>query len=184
MSAGADATGRPAMSKGRLRAFARRIARSRTPHESSLNLYPMMDLMLIVLVFLMATWATEYAEIEQSAELDIPESSSMLAHAPALSVSITRTAIIVEGERVIALHDGTIDAVEIDSNGFLVRDLYDTLSDRREASEILDARAGREFDGTAQIVGDRRTPFRTIAAAMYTLGQAKYPNVRFVLQAR
>jgi biopolymer transport protein ExbD len=170
------------MTRARLRDLARRITQIRATDESSLNLYPMMDLMLIVLVFLMATWATAFADVEESAELDIPESTSALAHEGALAVSITRSAILVEGERVVDLNDGALDASDIGANGFLVRDLFEVARDHREAETLVDAANQETSAGTAQLIGDRRTPFRTIAAAMYTLGQAEYPNVRFVVQ--
>jgi biopolymer transport protein ExbD len=156
----------------------------RSRDESSLNLYPMMDLMLIVLVFLMAAWATELADFEESSELDIPESTSTLAHEGALAVSITRSAILVEGDRVVDLHDGSLDPSDVGANGFLVRGLYDAVHDHRTAEKIRDAADGEQSAGTAQLIGDRRTPFRTIAAAMYTLGQAEYGNVRFVVQTQ
>lgn len=170
------------MTGARLRDLARRITRMRATDESSLNLYPMMDLMLIVLVFLVATWATEFADVEESSELDIPQSTSALAHRDALAVSITRSAILVEGDRVVDLSDGAIDPADVGANGLLVRGLYDAVRDHRDAETILAASTEEPSEGTAQLIGDRRTPFRTIAATMYTLGQAEYPNIRFVVQ--
>jgi biopolymer transport protein ExbD len=175
---------RPA-TMGQVKALARRVLRKReAPGEEFLNIYAMMDMMTIILVFLMATWATEYAEIQESAELAIPISTSMVEHQTALSVTITSAAILVEGVKVVDLQDGQVDAgvKQGGSTGFLILPLLTTVREHRELQRVIDQARGHEFAGDVQIIADRRTPYRTITEVLYTLGQAEYKNLRFVVK--
>ena len=35
--------------------------------------------------------------------------------------------------------------------------------------------------GTVQIIADQRTPFRTLAEVLYTMGQAEFQHIHFVV---
>ena len=39
----------------------------------------------------------------------------------------------------------------------------------------------RPFTGTVTIIADKRTPFRTLSEVIYTLGQAEFSRIRFVV---
>jgi biopolymer transport protein ExbD len=181
----ADETDEKPATMSQVKALARRVLRRREPAEEMfLNIYPMMDMMTIILVFLMATWATEYAEIQESPELTIPLSTSMVEQQPALSVTITSAAILVEGVKVVDLQDGQVDASQKQggSTGFLIVPLLNTIREHRELQRVIDQARGDEFGGEVQIIADHRTPYRTITEVLYSLGQAEYKNLRFVVK--
>jgi biopolymer transport protein ExbD len=161
----------------------RRLRRRELEQEMFLNIYPMLDMMTILLVFLMAQFATEYAEIADSAELQIPMSTSEVNHQAALSVTIARNELLVEGIRIAPLQGGQIDPgiLQGGSTGWKIMPLLESLREHRELQRVIDQQRGQQFAGEIQIIADKRTPYRTIAAVLYTLGQAEYRAMRFVV---
>ena len=91
------------------RIIRKKLSRREEEMETSLNIYPMMDMMTILLVFMIMNFATESARIMQSAELQIPTSISTVQAKAAIVVQISSTTIIVEGKPILQLRNGTVD---------------------------------------------------------------------------
>src|SRR3954451_20568118 len=77
------------------RIIRRRIAKHPVHEEMGLNIYPMMDMMTILLVFLIQSFAqSSAANVLQSSELQIPQSTSATDVDPALSITISASEIV------------------------------------------------------------------------------------------
>ena len=167
------------------RLIRRRLAKHPPHEEMSLNIYPMMDMMTILLVFLIQSFASSgAANIVQSSELQIPKSTSNAEVEPALSITISASEIVVEGKQVLSLRNGQVDPSQKQggSNGFLVTPLLNVLQQHRDRLKLIaQSRANKAFRGEVQIVADRRTPYRTVVEVLYTMGQAEFKALRFVL---
>jgi biopolymer transport protein ExbD len=164
----------------------RRRLRRLPEHESQeLNIYPLMDVMTILLVFMIMQFAAETSHILQSAELQIPYSTSEADLETALSITISRTGIMVDQRHVLDLRNGIVDPSQKQGGGtgFLISPLHDRLTQHRDRQKQIEARSGgtRPFTGTVQIIADKRTPFRTLSEVIYTLGQAEFSNIHFVV---
>ncbi len=178
-----DESHQPA-SMGQVKAIIRRKLRKQEPQEEQfLNIYPMMDMMTILLVFLVAQFATDSAQVVQSEELMIPFSRSEISRQPALEVTIARDQIMVANVQVVQLRNGQVDPSQKQggSTGFLINPLLEQLREHRELARIRDNQRGAEFAGEVAIIADRRTPYRTITEVLYTLGQAEFKAIRFLL---
>lgn len=167
----------------------KRIIRKRIkkhPHHdhAGLNIYPMMDMMTILLVFMVMQFASSAAAaITPSAELEIPYSTSEAELEEATIVQISRNAILVDGEQQLELRNGIVDPSHKQGGGtgFLITPLHRRMSQVRDLQkQIAAARSDIDFEGTVMIVADRRTPFRTLSEVIYTLGQTEFSNLRFV----
>ncbi len=166
----------------------RMIRRNRKKHEHGahhgLNIYPMMDMMTILLVFMVMQFAASTASaISASEELQIPYSTSTAEMDEYVIVQIARNAITVDGEFVISLRDGNVDPSEKQGGGtgFLITDLYRKMGEVRDFRKAITAQfADQVFEGNVMIVADARTPFRTLSEVIYTLGQTEFKNLRFV----
>jgi biopolymer transport protein ExbD len=144
----------------------------------------MMDMMTILLVFLIAQFAAANSEVVQSAELEIPFSTSMAEMDEALPLTISRTEIMVEGDPVAPLRDGNVDPSQKQGGGtgFLITPLLKAMEQHRDRlKRIQQARTNQPFRGEVRIIADRRTPFRTLAEVIYTLGQAEFKSLHFVV---
>ena len=167
------------------RIIRRRLAKQ-VPHEElGLNIYPMMDMMTILLVFLIQNFASSgAANVVQSAELQIPHSTSEQAVEPALSITISAGEIVVEGKQALSLRNGQVDPSQKQggSNGFLVTPLLNVLQQHRDRLKLISqSRANKPFRGEVQVIADRRTPYRTLVEVLYTMGQSEFKAMRFVV---
>ena len=165
-----------------------KLRRRPEPEHFGLNIYPMMDMLTILLVYMMAIFATSSAAaVQESAELRIPYSTSQVEVAEALSVQISRSSIVVDGKPVLELRTGIVDPSlkQGGSSGFLITPLYKTLSEIRDRKKRTAARfANQPFVGNVQIIADKRTPYRTLSEVIYTLGQTEFKNLRFVVNKK
>jgi len=167
--------------KGLIRKKLRRIPEH---EDQGLNIYPLMDVMTILLVFMIMQFAQESANIVESEDLQIPYSTSRVAPEQSIVVQISRTDVVVEGRTVLALRNGMVDPSQKQGggNGFLITPLHNVLIQHRDRLKtIARMNPNRPFQGAVQIIADKRTPFRTLSEVIYTLGQAEFANLHFVV---
>jgi len=165
-----------------------KLRRRAEPEHFGLNIYPMMDMLTILLVYMMALFATSSAAaVQESSELRIPYSTSQVEVSEALGVQISRSGISVDGKPVLELRNGIVDPSlkQGGSSGFLITPLYKSLSDIRDQKKRTAAKfANQPFVGDVQVIADKRTPFRTLSEVIYTLGQTEFKNLRFVVNKK
>jgi len=166
------------------RIIRKRLRRMPEHEHQELNIYAMMDMMTILLVFLIQQFATTSANITQSAELQIPTSVSERAAEPAIVVTISQNDILVDGVRALSLRNGLVDPSQKNggANAFLINPLLEPMQEKKELLKLIASRnPARPFTGEVQIIADKRTPYRTLIEVVYTCGQAEFKNVRFVV---
>ena len=175
---------RPARMSDVKRVIRRVMSRREAPEEVGLNIYPMMDMMTILLVFLIMSFASGGAEVVQSEELQIPVSTSKVEAAEALSIVISSSEVVLEGKRVLSLRNGKVDPSlkQGGGNGWLITPLFNSLKQHRDRLKTIAARnPQRAFRGEVRVVADKRTPFRTLGEVIYSLGQAEFGAMRFIV---
>ena len=165
-----------------------KLRRRAEPEHFGLNIYPMMDMLTILLVYMMAIFATSSAAaVQESAELRIPYSTSKVELSDALSLQISRGGVVVDGKSVLELRNGIVDRSlkQGGSSGFLITPLYKRLSEIRDRKKRTAQRfTTQPFVGDVQIIADKRTPYRTLSEVIYTLGQTEFKNLRFVVNKK
>jgi biopolymer transport protein ExbD len=165
-----------------------KLRRRAEPEHFGLNIYPMMDMLTILLVYMMAMFATSSAAaVQESSELRIPYSTSKVELSDALGVQISRSEVAVDGKSVLELRNGIVDPSlkQGGSSGFLITPLYKRLSEIRDRKKRTAQRfANQPFVGNVQIIADKRTPYRTLSEVIYTLGQTEFKNLRFVVNKK
>ena len=68
------------------------------------------------------------------------------------------------------------------ANGFLITPLLTTMQQHRDRLKLIASHVPtRPFTGTVQIIADGRTPFRTLSEVIYTIGQAEFQHIHFVV---
>lgn len=166
------------------RIIRRNIKKHPEIQHTGINIYPMMDMMTILLVFMVMQFASSSAAaITQSEELLIPYSTSEVEMGEATPIQISRSAIIVDGNEIVELRNGLVDPSHKQGGGtgFLITPLFREMGRIRDLKKMIAAQNPRRpFNGEVQIIADERTPFRTLAEVIYTLGQTEFKNLRFV----
>jgi len=173
------------------RIIRRKLRHQPTHQDTSLNIYPLMDVMTILLVFMIMQFAQEAAAIVQGPTLQIPWSSSDAELADALPIQISYPSgtdpgtITVDGRPTVDLRqDGTVDPSQKQGGGtgFLITPLHNIMTQHRDRLKLIaQMNPARPFTHTVQIICDKRIPFRTLSEVIYTLGQAEFSNIHFVV---
>ena len=179
-----DDTQRPATLADCRRLIRRVVRKQEEQGEVGLNIYPMMDMMTILLVFLIMQFANSSADIVQSEELQIPTSTSQVDAAQSLSVIISQSEVVVEGKRVLTLRNGKVDSSlkQGGGTGWLITPLFNGLKLHRDRLKMIASRnPQRPFRGEVRIIADKRTPFRTLGEVVYSLGQAEFGALHFIV---
>jgi len=175
---------RPASLADCKRIIRRRLRKREEQEETGLNIYPMMDMMTILLVFLIMQFASSAAEIVQTEELQLPTSTSEVEAAQALSIVISGSEVVMEGKHVLALRNGKVDPSlkQGGGTGWLITPLLSAAKQHRDRLKMIASRnAQRPFRGEVRIIADKRTPFRTLGEVIYSLGQAEFGALRFIV---
>ena len=181
-----SAPGQQKASMLQVKAIIRRKLRKQEEHgHNELNIYPMMDMMTILLVFLIMQFAQTAATVVQSPELQIPVSTSQETLEQATIVTISSSSVLVDGNSALSLRNGLVDPglKQGGANGFLITPLLTAMQHKKELLEVVAGHNPRRpFTGDLEIVADKHTPYRTVIEVVYTCGQAHFANLRFVVR--
>jgi biopolymer transport protein ExbD len=171
--------------KKAIRSYARKLDEPEVIKD--LNITPMMDMMTIILVFLLKSFASTSSNINFDQNLQIPKSSTLLKPKLAVSVMITKKVLLVEGDAVAPINQGKVDpTVKRDGeNGYYITPLVQLLEKHARREKKVADLTGSKFEAQLMIVADQTTPYRLLTEVIYSCGQAGYANYRLlVLKAK
>lgn len=146
--------------------------------ELNLNLYPMLDIFSILIVFLLMNFSTEGQSVETKAQnLELPRSSVMLSLDEAATVSVTKNEIIVQGTVKIPISDGDVNASVLSQGAIMpayeefkkLRDSMQTLKNRDQSLSLSE----KEIN-TLSMEADKKTQFKLLKRVMLTAQQAEF----------
>jgi Biopolymer transport protein ExbD/TolR. len=146
------------------------------------NINSLMDILTIMLVFLLKSYATDPVNITPGPDLDIPKSTSLLTPAATVTITVAKSSIVVDNEPVSVVKDGKVEASQKrgGEDAYFIIPLNKALVEAVEKKRRLEAiNPTVKFDGVATIVMDKETPYRLLTEVMYTAGQAEFTNFKF-----
>lgn len=172
-------------SMGQVKAIIRRKLRKHEVEEHhGLNIYPMMDMMTILLVFMVMQFANSAAAVvTESDELKIPYSISRERVEDATPLQIGKSSVVVDGQHVFDLRNGQIDpSLKRGGRGFIVNPLQRKLERVWENKRRLAAQMGKPEPSTEiQLIVDEETRYDTLMAVVQTSGVVGFDQVRFLV---
>jgi biopolymer transport protein ExbD len=148
-----------------------------------LNITPMMDMMTILLVFLLKQFSVQAAAASMAEGLQLPQSKIETTRPLAVNISVTQSAILVEGDAVAPVRAGAVDpSVKKDgANSYHITPLVDTLQKHANRLKKIAMLGNTQFDHTAMIMVDKSTPYRLLTEVLYSCGQAEFSNYHLVV---
>src|SRR5262245_7229122 len=148
--------------KKAIRSFARKLAEPEVIKD--LNITPMMDMMTIILVFLLKSFTSTTSVITFDSNLQVPKSLTELKPKLAVTVTLTKKVILVEGDAIAPINAGRVDpAVKRDGeNGYYITPLVDILEKHARRDKQLAAMVGQKFEAKLMLVVDPTTPYRML----------------------
>jgi biopolymer transport protein ExbD len=167
--------------KKAIRSFARKLAEPEVIKD--LNITPMMDMMTIILVFLLKSFSSSTSTITFDSNLQVPRSTTQLKPKEAISLTVTKKVILVEGDGVAPINQGKVDpAVKRDGeNGYYITPLVDILEKHARKEKKVAELTGVAWDAQLMVVADQTTPYRLLTEVLYSCGQAGYANYRLLV---
>jgi len=190
----------------------RKSVRGRRPleHTTMISITSLTDMVTVLLVYLLKTFATSPIEIKDPS-LELPR--SICNPAPGSGAKereggppprdgcgeIQETTIVmVTGPKKgrtprIAVNSDAI--LEMDaatyripeqfkdpaSGGWVITPLRDSLKRAKEIKEISALRDGKPFDGKVVILADKDTPYRVLSEVLVTCGESGFADFRFAV---
>jgi biopolymer transport protein ExbD len=159
---------------------AKRKVRVEAGEVSELNITAMMDMMTIILVFLLKSYAASAISLTQSEDVKPPISSTRAVPKDTVAVTITPRDILVGDRVVVQLENGQVPAAML--QGRLVTPLDQALRREVDKLKLIAARnPAAPFSRELSVIGDRRIPYDLLLTVLYTAGQAELENYRFVV---
>jgi len=167
--------------KKAIRSFARKLAEPEVIKD--LNITPMMDMMTIILVFLLKSFSSSSSTITFDSNLQVPRSTTQLKPKEAISLTVTKKVILVEGDGIAPINQGKVDpAVKRDGeNGYYITPLVDILEKHARKEKKVAELTGVPWDAQLMVVADQTTPYRLLTEVLYSCGQAGYANYRLLV---
>lgn len=166
--------------------FRRALARKkRKEREASgeikeLNITAMMDMMTILLVFLLKSFASSSAAVTASEDIRPPISTTRATPRDTVAVTITPKSILVGEREVLRLTDGQLPTQAL--QGRLVLPLDAQLKKEVEKLKYIAERNPQApFSKELSVIADRKVPYDMLLSVLYTAGQNELENYRFVV---
>jgi len=149
-----------------------------------LNITAMMDMMTILLVFMLKTLSSQSSNVTLSDQLSLPLSGTADQFQESVSVTITRSSILVEGDPIVGVKRGVVDSSDKaggDANALIITPLSVNLKKRSTYYKLLAKAKGQRFEGALTLIVDKSTTYRLLTEVMYTAGDAEYRMYRLIV---
>ncbi len=164
---------------------ARRNTRRRTKKNENeityLNITPMLDMMTILLVFLLKSFATSATNVNV-ANLVLPHSTTKLKVQEAVQLLVTKDEILVDDKPVTGLAPDQTVKDEDQVEGYLVKPLYDALMQKADYFKRIEEFGGSQFEGKVAILADESVAYETVFKVLYTAGRAEFGLFKLFVQ--
>lgn len=145
-----------------------------------LNITAMMDMMTILLVFLLKSFATSSAAMTASEDVRPPVSSTRFTPRDTVAVTVTPRNILVGEKEVLRLEGGQLPPQAL--QGRLVLPLDAQLKKEVEKLKyIAERNPAAPFSRELSIIADKSIPYDMLLTVLYTAGQNELENYRFVV---
>ncbi|MFP2930142.1 ExbD/TolR family protein [Pyxidicoccus sp. 3LG] len=145
-----------------------------------LNITAMMDMMTILLVFLLKSFASSSAAITASEDVRPPVSSTRATPKDTVAITITPKNIMVGDKEVMRLQNGQLPADKL--QGRLVLPLDAALKKEVEKLKyIAERNPAAPFSRELSVIADKKIAYDMLLTVLYTAGQNELENYRFVV---
>lgn len=145
-----------------------------------LNITAMMDMMTIILVFLLRSFASSSAAITASEDVRPPISTTRTTPKDTVAITITPKNILVGEKEVVRLQNGDFVAGQVQNR--VVLGLDERLKKEVEKlKKIAERNPAAPFSREVSIIADKKVPYEMLITVLYTAGQNELENYRFVV---
>jgi biopolymer transport protein ExbD len=143
--------------------------------DISLNITAMADIFMVLLVFLLKSYASGAMTIMPTAgNLNLPSASTKSEHVEALKIEISQSDLVVEGKQVVPLADFQFPQNDINKSGFSNK-LFESIQQIKK-SEVLPTT-------NVIILADRKVPYSALKIIMASAAGAGLTNFKMAVRS-
>ncbi|MBI5529170.1 MAG: biopolymer transporter ExbD [Deltaproteobacteria bacterium] len=154
-------------------------------HEYPLNITAMMDMMTIILVYLLKSYASAPENIQPSDDMKLAQSTTRIKPEEAVPLAITKKGILVNDKTVVPIQNGKVPAQHKEGGretSYLISPLLAVMKAEAEKQKtIAKWNKAKDFKGLVMVIGDRMVPYRLLTEVLYTVGQAEFGQYKFAV---
>jgi biopolymer transport protein ExbD len=149
--------------------------------EMSLQITSMADIFVIILVFLLKSYATSSITVSPAAGMLLPEAHAGDSPIEALKVEISKDAVQVDGQPIVKLSDFSFEKTDLQANGASVT-LAKALEQQRNR-QILIAKSNTsvKVDSRILILSDQKTPYQTLKSVLASAALHGYTDFKLAV---
>lgn len=151
--------------------------RNKDVEEANLGMTSLMDIVSIIVIYLLKSYASDPVLIQPIADQKIPMSRVDSPIQEGSPVYISSKEIIFGEKKLVTLKDGEIDPNEVKNH--LIGPLYDALAEEADKAKQMAEQRQTDWDARLILVGDQQLKFSTLVDVMYTAGRAEYAEYAF-----
>lgn len=145
------------------------------PNNVELNMTPLVDMFVIMVLFLIANFSATGEIINHTADIELPEAKHVEGIQLTTVIRVSLTDIYVETEEIAKVAD-------VLGEEFLnIPALEEKLRTVRADYEKLHANTGKEFTGDINIQAHKDLSFNAMKRIMYSAAVAGYGNINFAV---
>lgn len=145
------------------------------PNNVELNMTPLVDMFVIMVLFLIANFSATGEIINQSNDIELPEAKHVEGIQLTTVIRVSMTDIYVETDRI-----AKIDEV-LGEEYLNIPALEEKLRTVKADYEKLHATTGKEFTGDINIQAHKDLSFNVMKRIMYSAAVAGYGNINFAV---
>jgi len=154
--------------------------RQKGDDKTELGITSLMDIVSIIVVYLLKSYASDPVVINPSAGQKIPLSTADAPMQDGIPIFVTQRGIIFDNKKLVPMDsEGNIDKDSVKDH--LIGPLYDALAEEVDKAKTLAENTGKPWSGRAILVGDQDLKFSALVDVMYTAGRAEFSEYSFCI---
>ncbi|NOJ93735.1 biopolymer transporter ExbD [Corallococcus coralloides] len=168
------------------RALARKKRKEReaASEVKELNITAMMDMMTIILVFLLKSFASSSAAITASEDVRPPVSSTRASPKDTVAITITPKNILVGDKEVVRLENGHIPKAQLQGERLVLGLDAQLKKEVAKLKYIEERNPAAPFTHELSVIADKMVPYDLLLTVLYTAGVNELQNYRFIVLQR
>ncbi len=154
--------------------------RAKPDEKTELGITSLMDIVSIIVVYLLKSYASDPVVINPTAGQKIPLATADAPMQDGIPIYISLRGITFDTKKIVSMTpEGDIDPTVVTQH--LIGPLYDALAEEVDKAKTLAENTGKEWSARAIIVGDQELKFSALVDVMYTAGRAEFANYSFCI---
>jgi hypothetical protein len=147
--------------------------------EGGLTMTSLMDIVSIIVVYLLKTYASDPVLITPIAEQKIPLSSMDAPITEGIPVYLSAREMVFMEKPIAQLTEGELPSNVV--QGHTIVPFFEILEEETEKSKQVFEQKGELWVGHLIIIGDEAVKFSTLVDVMYTAGRLEYSEYSFCI---